>query len=269
MSNAYGEWLRAQREDANLTQQELADMAVVSRSHIAHIETGRRMPCKDDAKRLDRALNTRNVLSSFLPDEDATVADYFEPARKLEQQAATIREFAYSYVPGILQTKRYAEAVLGAGFPPRSAEECARLVSTRLERAKILDDPATPVVWALIDEAVLSRPIGSPEVMAEQIMHIVQLAERKRVRTHVLPFDLGVHPLLQGMLTLMSFDDQPPAAYSEGAFMGKVHDSPTLVVRLQGAYDLALGEALPMKQSLALMRTIAKEHGQHEPALDS
>jgi hypothetical protein len=111
-------------------------------------------------------------------------------------------EFAPSFVPGILQTERYARAVLRSGFPPRSDEECDRLVVTRLERAKILDDPVTPVVWALLDEAVLRHPIGGPDVMAEQIMHMVRLVESERVRAHVLPFGLGAHPLLLGMVTL-------------------------------------------------------------------
>ncbi|MFE9889126.1 helix-turn-helix domain-containing protein [Streptomyces scopuliridis] len=264
MSNIYGDWLKAQRKAANLTQQELADAAIMTRSHISHIEAGRRTPSKDDARRLDRALNTGNVLSSFLPQDDDTIADYFEAARQLEQQATVIREFAMTFVPGILQTKRYASAVLGMTFPPRSDEERDRHVVTRLERAKILTDPVTPVVWALLDEAVLRRPVGGPDVMAEQIMHIVDLADAKRVRVHVLPLELGVHPLMQSMLSLMWFEDQPPAAYSEGLSVGKVHDSPTVVERLQGAYHLALGDALPQKESLALMRATAKEYGHHD-----
>ncbi|ADI08986.1 DNA-binding protein [Streptomyces bingchenggensis BCW-1] len=134
-----------------------------------------------------------------------------------------IDEFALSYVPGILQTERYARAVLRSGFPPRSDEECDRLVVTRLERAKILDAPITPVVWALLDEAVL----------------------------------------LSSMLTLMWFEDQPPAAYSEGVSIGKLHDSPALVEQLRGAYVLALSDALPLKESLALMRATSKEYGRH------
>ncbi|MGW7364151.1 helix-turn-helix domain-containing protein [Streptomyces sp. NPDC054841] len=264
MSNTYGEWLKAQREAAGLTQQKLADTAIMTRSHISHIEAGRRIPSKEDARRLDRALNTGNVLSSFLPQEDVAVADYFEAARQLEQQATVIREFALSFVPGILQTKAYARAVLRVGFPPLSAEERDRLVVTRLERSKILTGPLTPVVWALLDEAVLRRPAGGPEVMAEQIMHLVRLAEDERVRVHVMPFGLGIHPLMQSMLTLMWFEDQPPVAYSEGLQVGKVHDAPAIVERLRGAYDLALGDALPLKDSLALMRAIAKEYGHHE-----
>ncbi|MFC7305311.1 Scr1 family TA system antitoxin-like transcriptional regulator [Streptomyces monticola] len=263
MNNTYGEWIRTQREARGLTQQQLADAAIMTRSHIAHIEAGRRTPSKEDARRLDTALNTGNVLSSFLPDKDAAVADYFEPARLLEQQAVMIREFALSFIPGILQTERYARAVLGTSFPPVSEEECDRLVVTRLERAKILNDPISPVVWALLDEAVLRRTAGGPDVMVEQVLHLVQLVETRRVRIHVLPFGLGVHPLMQGMLTLLRFEDQPPVAYSEGIQVGKVHDSPAMVDRLQGAYDLALGDAMPLKESLALMKATAKDYGHH------
>ncbi|MEU9704819.1 helix-turn-helix transcriptional regulator [Streptomyces sp. NPDC047981] len=264
MSNVYGKWLKAQREAAGLTQQELADLAIMTRSHIAHIEAGRRIPSLEDARRLDRALGTGDVLQSFLPQVDDTIADYFETARQLEQQATMIREFASSFVPGILQTERYARAVLGTTFPPRSEEERDRHVATRIERSRILADPVMPVVWALLDEMVLRRPIGGPEVMAEQIAHLIHLVEKDRVRVHVLPVSLGVHPLMQGMLTLMWFEDQPPAAYSEGVSIGKLHDSPSVVQRLQGVYDLALGDALPLKESLTLMRAIAKEHGHHE-----
>ncbi|GAA2459158.1 helix-turn-helix transcriptional regulator [Streptomyces mauvecolor] len=264
MTNTYGEWLRQQREAAGLTQQALAEKAFMTRSHIAHIEAGRRIPSKDDARRLDMALGTGDVLSSFLPGDDSAIADHFAAARHLEQQATMIREFALSHVPGILQTEPYMRAVLRNVFPPWSADECDRIVVTRLERSKILDNPDTPVVWALLDEAVLRRPVGGPDVMAQQLMHVVQLAESDRVRVHVMPFALGPHPLMQSMLTLMWFEDQPPAAYSEGLRMGKVHDSPAVVEQLQGAYDLALSDALPLKESLALIRATAKDYGHHD-----
>ncbi|MEU0838032.1 helix-turn-helix transcriptional regulator [Streptomyces sp. NPDC005962] len=263
MSSIYGDWLKEQRGAAGMTQQELADAAIMTRSHISHIEAGRRIPSKEDARRLDQALNTGNVLSSFLPQDDTPVADYFEVARQLEQQATMIHEFALSYVPGILQTKRYAGAVLRSAFPPRSDEECDKLVVARLERAEILNDPVTPVVCALLDEAVLRRPVGGPEVMAEQIMHLIGLGESARVRIHVLPFGLGTHPLLSSMLSLMCFEDQPPAAYSEAHCVGRLHDSPSLVERLRATYALVLGDALPLKESLALMRATAKEYGHH------
>lgn len=247
-----------------MTQQQLADAAIMTRSHISHIEAGRRVPSKEDARRLDIALNTGNVLSSFLPQDDSSIADRFEAARQLEQQATEIREFALAFVPGILQTQRYADAVLGVAFPPFSKEERDKAVVARLERARVLDSPVFPVVWALLDEAVLRRVAGSADIMAEQIMHVVRLVESDRIRVHVLPLGAGIYPLLQGMVTLMHFEDQPPVAYSEGIHMAKVHDSPHLVERLQGAYALALSDALPLAESVALLRTAAKEYGHHD-----
>ncbi|MFG2665609.1 Scr1 family TA system antitoxin-like transcriptional regulator [Streptomyces sp. NPDC048387] len=264
MSNIYGDWLRDQRKSAGLTQQQLADDALMTRSHIAHIEAGRRIPSLEDAVRLDRALGTGNVLASFLPKEDVVVADYFEAARQLEKQATEIREFAISFVPGILQTEAYMRAVLSTAFPPWTDEECDRIVVTRLERGEILTRPAPPVVWALLDEAVLRRPIGGPRVMAEQLMHIVRLAESHRIRLHVLPFSVGAHPLGQAMLTLMRFPDQPPAGYTEAIYSAQLHDSPHVVERLHSAYDLALGDALPRQESIAFLRATAKEYGHHE-----
>ncbi|WP_434589752.1 helix-turn-helix domain-containing protein [Streptomyces sp. A5-4] len=263
MSNTYGNWLKAQREAAGLTQQELAIASIMTRSHISHIEAGRRIPSTEDARRLDRALGTGNVLSSFLPNDDRTVAEHFEPARQLEQQATMIREYAQTFVPGILQTERYARAVLGAAFPPPPPSERDKNVVTRLERGKILNGSQNPVVWALLDEAVLRRPVGGPEVMAEQIAYLISLVEDGRIRVHVLPYALGVHNLMGAMLTLMWFEDQPPAAYSEGTATGRLFDSPPLVEVLQSRYDLALSDALPLKESLTFLRATVREYQHH------
>lgn len=264
MSNTYGDWLKQQRETTGLTQQQLADRAIMTRSHIAHIEAGRRVPSKEDARRLDQALGTGDVLSSFLPRGEVAIADYFESVRELEQQAVMIREFALSYFPGVLQTKRYARTLLNSAFPPVSEAVRDRRLVTRLERAKILEDPVTPVVWVLLDEAALRRPVGSEGVMAEQITHLVHLTESGRIRVHVLPFGVGLHPMLHSMLSLMWFEDQPPLAYTEGHGAGQLIDSPSAVRQLQSGYDLALSDALPLKESVALLKATAKGYGHHD-----
>ncbi|QHC26320.1 helix-turn-helix domain-containing protein [Streptomyces sp. GS7] len=264
MGSTYGDWLRQQRELAGLTQQQLADTAIMTRSHIAHIEAGRRIPSREDARRLDNALNTGDVLSRFRPGDEPTVAERFADALELEQQAQMIWEFASALVPGLLQTERYARAVMRTAFPPWSEEECDRLVGTRLGRARIFDDPRTPVVCALLDEAVLRRPVGGPEVMADQIMHIVHMVEDGRVRVHVLPFGACAQPLMQGEVKLMWFEDQPPAAYCVGVSTSQLHDSAAVVTALQTKYALTLGDALPMQQSLALMRATAEEYRHHD-----
>ncbi|MFI1827160.1 Scr1 family TA system antitoxin-like transcriptional regulator [Streptomyces sp. NPDC020412] len=261
MAKPYGEWLREQRVKSGMTQQQLADAAIMTRTHITHIEAGRRVPSEEDAKRLDRALDTGDVLTNFRPGADAyPVPDFFGAALHFEQQASIIREFAISFVPGLLQTPEYARAVIGSAYPPVSDEDRDRAVDTRIERARILKDPVEPIVWALLDEAVLRRPMGSAAVMAEQLHHIADLAERGRIRVHVIPYSAGAYPLLDSMVSLMWFEDQPPIAYVEGVLTGKVHDIGAVVEHIQGSYDLALAEALPLQESLALLRATAKDY---------
>ncbi|UGY94405.1 helix-turn-helix domain-containing protein [Streptomyces gobiensis] len=255
--NAYGDELRERREAKGWTQQKLGTEAVMSRSHIAHIEAGRRLPSPEDAQRLDQALDTGGVFVRFLP--DGKLATFFEEVAELEPQAVMIREYASSLVPGLLQTEAYARAVFAAGFPRLSEEQCADNIRTRLDRAKILDGSLTPEVWAMFDESVLRRPIGGPSVMAGQLRHIAHLGE-KRVRLHVLPFSSGAHALLESAVTLMRFEDMAPIAYVEGLHTGTVLDSPAVVEQSLVSYDLALGDALSHQESLALIRAVAEEY---------
>jgi transcriptional regulator with XRE-family HTH domain len=103
----YGEELRLRREAVGLTQEGLSQRAVMSRTHIAHIEAGRRKPTPEDARRLDQVLETGGIFERFLPALDGRkVAEHFAMAAELERQAVVIHEYAPKLVPGILQTRR-------------------------------------------------------------------------------------------------------------------------------------------------------------------
>ncbi|WP_434594785.1 helix-turn-helix domain-containing protein [Streptomyces sp. A5-4] len=257
----YGDELRKRREKARLTQELLSRQAIMSRTHIAHIEGGRRKPSLEDARRLDQVLDTGGVFERFLPTLDSRkVADHFAAAAESEQQATMIREYASSLIPGLLQIGGYARALFRSYFPPKSTEDCDKAVVTRLTRARILDDPITPVLWALLDEAVLRRPVGGPAVMAEQLQHLRELGESERIRLHVIPFSAGAHSLLESAVTLMWFEDAPPIAYVEGLHTGAILDDPSVVHLCQSAYDLALGDALSHRDSLAHIKAVAEEY---------
>ncbi len=230
----------------------------MSRSHIAHIEAGRRFPSVEDAERLDQALETGGVFRRFLP--ESKLASFFAGVAVMEPQAVMIREYGQSLVPGLLQTADYTAAVFEAHFPRRSEEERADGIRTRLARADILDDPVRPELWALLDEAVLRRVVGGPAVMAAQLRHIYELAARQRIRLHVLPFSLGAHALLEGPVTLMRFDDMAPLAYVEGLSTGTVLDSPAVVERCLVSYDLALGDALSHRESMSFVKAVEEEY---------
>ncbi|MFF9170369.1 MULTISPECIES: Scr1 family TA system antitoxin-like transcriptional regulator [unclassified Streptomyces] len=257
----YGQELRRRREAAGLTQEELSQRAVMSRTHIAHIEAGRRRPDVEDARRLDQVLGTDAFFERFLPALDGRkVAEHFAEAAELEQQAVVIKEYASTLVPGFLQTPRYAREVLGSGYPPKSDEERDRLLVTRLERARILDDFDSPKVTLLLGEAVLRQVIGGPEIMCEQLLHIAELGDSRRIRVHILPFRAGTHALLEGPVKIMRFDELPPVAYVEGLKSGRVWELPAVVGQLDDVYDHALGDALSHRKSLSLLRSVAEDY---------
>ncbi|MGW6356560.1 helix-turn-helix domain-containing protein [Streptomyces sp. NPDC055092] len=257
---SYGEELRRRREAAGFTQEELSARAIMSRTHIAHIEAGRRRPSLEDARRLDQVLRTGGVFENFLPTQgEGSVAEHFAEALELERQATVIRTYAPKLVPGMLQTEAYAREVLQSGFPPKTDEERDSLLVTRLARARVLDDFKSPVTWFLLDEAVLRRPVGGPTVMCEQLRHIVEFGESRRIRVHVLPFSVGLHALLEGPVSLMWFEDLPQVAYVEGLTWGRVLELPSVVRECQTAYDHAMGDALSHRKSLALIRSVAED----------
>lgn len=259
----YGEELKLRRIAAGLTQEALGEMVVCSPTLISHYESGRRLPSPEDARRIDLALGTDGFFERWLEDLETKYVQHFDPVADLEKLATLIKLFALSLVPGTLQTPSYARALFRAYRPNHTPEELDKAVVIRTERAKILSGPLNPVVWALLDEAVIRRKIGGPLVMAEQLHKTANLAEEGRLRLHVLPFGVGAHALLEGLLTLMEFEDSAPVGYVEAVNTGRLLDDPAMVAVCRAAYDLALGEALPQKESLALIRAVAEEF-EHE-----
>ncbi|MEU6945863.1 helix-turn-helix transcriptional regulator [Streptomyces sp. NPDC046316] len=257
----YGEELKRRRESAGLTQERLSELTIISRTHLAHMEAGRRRPDVADARRLDQVLGAGGFFERFLPALDGkAVAEHFAETLDFEGQATLIRVYGPKLVPGLLQTESYARAVLGSGHPPKSDAARDKLLVTRLERARILENFDSPVVWVLLDEAVLRQHIGGPAVMCEQLRHIAKLAESRRIRVHVLPFTVGAHAMLEGFVSLMWFSDLPPIAYVEGLKSGRVWETPSVVRECQEVYDHALGDALSHSESLALIRSVAEEY---------
>jgi transcriptional regulator with XRE-family HTH domain len=263
----YGEELRYQREAAGLTQAALGDRVVLSPSMIAHIEAGRRKPQLADAKRLDKELESGGFFERFLDSLDVTeVADHFEAALEAEQTAIAISEYAVSFVPGLLQTPAYARAVLRTLEPNFIPAEIDKFVVNRMRRADILKNPSSPTMWIILNENVLRTVVGNPETMAEQLRHILALAQSGRILVQVVPHSAGAHACMSSMLSLMRFDDAPDLAYVEGLFTGNLMDDPAMVQKCRDAYDLARAAALPSEASLDLLATVAKEYSHGRPS---
>ncbi|GHC73471.1 helix-turn-helix domain-containing protein [Streptomyces cinnamoneus] len=260
----FGSELKRCREAAGLTQQELGRRVICSGSYIGQFETAMRKPQLDVAQRIDVELGTGGFLGRMCKEliDSSPYADCFAEAAYLEGMAATIREYAPTFVPGVLQTAAYGRAVFLGGFPFIPEDDIQARVAARLERARILDHPTEPLWWAILDESVIRRKTGGAAAMHEQLMHIASLVRRRRIGVQVVPFEAG-HPVVEGTLSLMTFEEAPPLAYTEGHRTGALLDDPAMVARCVRSYDLARAVALPPAQSLSLIESVAEEYA-HE-----
>ncbi|SEQ02330.1 helix-turn-helix domain-containing protein [Streptomyces radiopugnans] len=258
----FGSELRRRREAAGVTQQELGDRVFCSGSYIGQFESAVRKPQLELARRFDEELDTDGYFSRMCEElvNSSPFADYFAEAAEFQTLATTICEFSPTLVPGLLQTEGYARAVVEAGLPFEPEEEIEQRVKTRMGRTRLLRGPTSPKLWVILDEGVLRRPVGGPGVMAEQLRHLEAMGTGRRVLVQILPYSSGAHALLDGSMTLMTFDDAPPVAYTEGPYSGQLLDDPALVARCEASYDHVRAAALPPRESLDLIRTTAEEY---------
>jgi len=132
------------------------------------------------------------------------------------------------------------------------------LVTARLERQVILDRDDPPLLWVLIDEEALRRPVGGREVMQVQVEHLVEMAGRPSVVIQVIPRDVGAHQGLAGAFVIADFAKAPSIVYLETALTGLVVERPEDVSAVTLRYETLKTEALPRAASLELLREVAK-----------
>ncbi|MFD9630650.1 helix-turn-helix domain-containing protein [Streptomyces violascens] len=257
----YGTELRRKREEAGLSQEELGALVFCSGAYIGLMENATRRPTKEMAKLLDAALHTDGILTRMCEamEQASQHAEYFRLAAELEAMASAIFHWTPMVVPGLLQTPAYTRALTRAGRPFASDEDVEHNVSTRRERAKLLDGPTAPELWCILHESALRIPVGGAEVMREQLAHICKLANSDAVVVQVLPFDAGPLPLMHASVKVMAFTDAPPVVYLEAAHSGQLLDSPALVASYIKAYDLARAVALSPTASLAMIRAAMED----------
>ncbi|PJN24944.1 helix-turn-helix transcriptional regulator [Kitasatospora sp. CB02891] len=257
----YGFELRRLREKANLSQQTLGERVFVSGAYIGQLENAARRPQLDLSRLLDRELATDGHLERLHPLlRHPRMADYFVEVVEHEARARTISEYAALVVPGLVQTRDYAEAIFLGAQPLLTEAELADRVAARLGRQGIVEDPTGPVLWMVLDEAVLHRVVSSRQVMAEQLRHIVRLITERQIIVQVVQFDAGAHAMLEGMISLMTFEDAPPLVYAEGPHIGQLIDETALVAKCRQSYDLVRAAALSPEASLARIKSAVEEH---------
>ena len=252
----FGAELARLRNAANLSQADLGQRINFSGGHVSMVEIAKRLPSEDFAKSCDGVLDTGGLLERLWPFVNRDVfPTWFQGYVELEAQAKKIQIYECQNVPGLLQTEGYARAILEACWTHQLEER----VAARLSRQAIFENSSAPLMWSLIDEAVIRRPVGGPEVMRGQLKHLADMAAARRIVVQVVPFSVGAHACTDGMLTLLSFRDGPDTVYVERSGNGHLIDEVDEVARCQLRYDLTRAAALSPEASVRLITEAMEE----------
>lgn len=255
----FADELRAQRELAGLSRDELAGRLNYSASLISMIESGHRSPSRDFAVRCDEVFGTPGTFARLEKRlRDVPFSSGFRPFQPYENQAVSLRLFEHTLIPGLLQTEAYARAVLET-HPNTSAEVVEERVAARLARQVILDrDEPPPMLWVLLDENVLTREVGGGKVMHDQLVHLAEVARRPNITVQVIP-GVGAHPGLLGAFAIAEVTGLPAIVYLETAYEGQTLEDPDVGARMSVRFDALRTEALPGRASLSLIEKWTEE----------
>lgn len=222
----YGYELRRYREAAGLTQKQLGAVINYTGSLVGQIETARKLPTQEFSERTDAALGTDGLLTRLLGLVlRSQLPAWFQQVAELEARASGVYVFHPQLVHGLLQSEAYARAVLAAV----DDSDLDNRAAARMARQRILKDAKSPVLWAVLGEAVLHQEIGGKRVMREQLQHLLSFEKHRRVNIQILPFEVGVHAGLMGAFNLYRFPTDPALVYTEDYETGHPTANPDAV----------------------------------------
>lgn len=186
--------------------------------------------------------------------------NWFQDFVGLEESASRIQSYETQFVPGLLQTERYARAVSSEGHPEFPEAELDRRVRLRMQRQRMFAQPKAPRLWAVIDESVLHRPIGGREVLREQIQALLDATTSPAISLQLLPFELG-RSAAEGAFTILRFAEPeiPDIVYLEhlcGAlYLDKAED---VEVYSKVAHRLAVDAQTPVQTRETLKKALER-----------
>lgn len=258
-----GDELRRARLAAGFSSQDaLAGKLGFDRTVVTKAETGVRPPTPEvlaawcAACGLDGDLFRR--LGVLARRADGPVPTWFEDWLQAEGEAQSLRIWSPMLVPGLLQTAEYARALFLAAQTDTSEDAIGALVAARLERQAILDRADPPDVVVVLDEAVLHRLIGSPQVMHDALARVAELSRRPYVVVQVVPASTGANAGLAGAFDIAAADGMAETLRMESV-EDQTMEKRSLVRKAAAAFDRVRGDALPRDASRDLILKVAEE----------
>lgn len=276
-----GRYLRKLRADARMTVKAAAEALEWSEAKMWRIETGQTSLRSLDVDAMCRVYGApgdlREALMGLAKETKAkgwwhaygdAIPEGFDLYIGLEEAAESLEEYSPELVPGLLQTPDYHRALINKSRPDLQGDEVDRRVQVRIKRQTLVTRVTSPPkLRTVLNEAVVRRLVGGPEVMAAQLDRLAEMNERPNVSVRVVPFSVGAHRGFDtGQFILMRFpttgdgrDHEPPTVYVQG-FTGALYlDKPHEIDRYTEAFAEIWDDALSEDDSTALFRQIARE----------
>jgi transcriptional regulator with XRE-family HTH domain len=269
-----GQELRRLRELKGMTAEEVAERLLVSQSKISRLENGRRSISQRDVRDLCGVYEVedhRIVDSLMQMAKDSRQQGWWHSFGDipysvyigLETDAASLRVYDPQVVPGLLQTRQYAEALIAGALPETAAADVEKRVQVRLRRQERIIAPENPLrLWTVMDEAALRRLVGNRSLMRDQLEHLVEQSQLPHVTVQVIPFEMGAHPGLNGQYAILEFPDAADSSvvYIEGVTSDLYLEKANDVQKYSVMYEHLRAQALNPDQSRQFIADIAKEY---------
>ncbi|MFD5075675.1 helix-turn-helix domain-containing protein [Streptomyces sp. NPDC058371] len=269
-----GQELRRLRELKGMTAEEVAERLLVSQSKISRLENGRRSISQRDVRDLCGVYEVedhRIVDSLMQMAKDSRQQGWWHSFGDipysvyigLETDAASLRVYDPQVVPGLLQTRPYAEALIAGALPETAPGDIDKRVQVRLRRQERISAPENPLrLWTVLDESALRRVVGNRSLMRDQLEHLVEQSQLPHVTVQVIPFDMGAHPGLNGQYAILEFPDAADSSvvYIEGVTSDLYLEKANDVQKYSVMYEHLRAQALNVDQSRQFIADIAKDY---------
>ncbi|MFI1875635.1 helix-turn-helix domain-containing protein [Streptomyces venezuelae] len=269
-----GQELRRLRELKGMTAEEVAERLLVSQSKISRLENGRRSISQRDVRDLCGVYEVEDhrVVDSLMQmAKDSRQQGWWHSFGDipysvyigLETDAASLRVYDPQVVPGLLQTRAYAEALITGALPETTPTDIEKRVQVRMRRQDRISAPDMPLrLWTVLDESALRRVVGSRHLMRDQLEHLVEQSQLPHVTVQVIPFEMGAHPGLNGQYAILEFPDAADSSvvYIEGVTSDLYLEKANDVQQYSVMYEHLRAQALNVEQSRQLIADIAKDY---------
>lgn len=253
--------LRALRQGAGLTVEEVAERLLCSATKISRLETASRPPNLRDVRDLCALYEVDGAQTDQLMDmaKEARKPGWWNkyedldmPYIGLEQDAASITAYTMYYVPALLQTEKYTRAIIKGIAPKIDTKILENRIEARILRQELLERDNPPKYRVLMDESVLCRPVGGRATMLEQLDKILDLVQTGKATVQVVPFDIGAHAAQDSNFIVLDFDDEelPSIAFVEGLAAHQYLERKEDIERYREAIEYLRDSALRPRESL-------------------